>query len=62
MKKIPLNSRKQAQILQRVIIPDNNSAASAELLSGQYENSRVIQFYDDEKDEVIYGVVIQERR
>lgn len=61
MKKIPLNSKKQTQILQMVIIPDNNSATSAELLSGQYENSRVIQFYDDEKDEVIYGVVIQER-
>ena len=40
------------------IIPEDNSARSAELLSGQYPNSKVMTFYDTNTDETIYGILI----
>lgn len=42
-----------------IIIPEDNSAQSAELLSGQYPNSKVITFYDTNIDKTIYGVIIK---
>ena len=42
-----------------IIIPEDNSAQSAELLSGQYPNSKVIPFYDTNIDKTIYGVIIE---
>lgn len=40
------------------IIPEDNSARSAELLSGQYPNSKVMTFYDTDIDETFYGILI----
>lgn len=40
------------------IVPEDNSARSAELLSGQYPNSKVMTFYDTNTDETIYGILI----
>ena len=40
------------------IVPEDNSARSAELLSGQYPNSKVMTFYDTKTDETIYGILI----
>ena len=41
-----------------LIVPEDNSARSAELLSGQYPNSKVMTFYDTNTDETIYGILI----
>ena len=41
-----------------LIVPEGNSARSAELLSGQYPNSKVMTFYDTKTDETIYGIII----
>lgn len=41
-----------------LIIPEDNSARSAELLSGQYPNSKTISFYDIDTDETIHGILI----
>ncbi len=41
-----------------LIVPEDNSARSAELLSGQYPNSKVMTFYDTKTDETIYGILI----
>ena len=41
-----------------LIVPESNSARSAELLSGQYPNSKVMTFYDTNTDETIYGILI----
>ena len=41
-----------------LIVPEDNSARSAELLSGQYPNSKVMTFYDTKTDETIYGIII----
>lgn len=40
------------------IVPEDNSARSAELLSGQYPNSKAMSFYDIETGETIYGILI----
>ena len=41
-----------------LIVPEDNSARSAELLSGQYPNSKVMTFYDTDIDETIHGILI----
>lgn len=46
-------------IICTIIIPEDNSARSAELLSGQYPNSKVITFYDTNIDRTIHGIVIE---
>ena len=48
-------------VICTIIIPEDNSARSAELLSGQYSNSRVITFYDTNIDKTIYGIVIENK-
>ena len=41
-----------------LIIPEDNSARSAELLSGQYPNSKTMSFYDTDTSETIHGILI----
>lgn len=55
-KNIPITNHEGTNIFE-VIIPDNNSATSAELLSGQI-GGKVVCFYDDFEDRVIYGVLV----
>lgn len=54
---ISLTSHKGTDIFT-LIIPEDNSAQSAELLSEQYSNSTVMAFYDTEEEKMIYGVII----
>ena len=54
---INLTSHKGTEIFT-LIIPEDNSAQSAELLSEQYFNSTVMAFYDTEEEKMVYGVIV----